>query len=235
MMEKSNSMIPQGAVERRYLLPQITGRGMSILGRSRGVTDVFSALNYGLQDWTGVKIEKDGVKFDENLMEKDTDVSTNWDLPRRPDGTIVSNIPVRFVKRLEDPSIISSDVIGSVLLYYDMALNYKLKSEKLPALELIQEAVNPQRKAGGKKLQKQYDKIKNQMDYRYYGRETRMGSDDTKAHSAFEKSTMQISKKFRSLASMSMLALNFTTIEVGYLDAFLGSVADAVGGKYFTI
>lgn len=235
MMEKSNSMIPSGAVERRYLLPQITGRGMSILGRSRGITDIFSALNYGLQDWTGIKIEKDGVKFDENLMEKDTDVSTNWDLPRRPDGTIVSNIPIRFVKRLEDPSIISSDVIGSVLLYYDMALNYKLKSEKLPALELIQEAVNPQRKAGGKKLQKQYDKIKNQMDYRYYGRESRMGSDDTKAHSAFEKSTMQISKKFRSLASMSMLALNFTTIEVGYLDAFLGAVADSVGGKYFTV
>ena len=31
-----------------------------------------------------------------------------------------------------------------------------------------------------------------------------------------------------------MLALNFTTIEVGYLDALLGSIADAVGGKYFT-
>jgi hypothetical protein len=32
-----------------------------------------------------------------------------------------------------------------------------------------------------------------------------------------------------------MLALNFTTIEVGYLDAFLSSVSDAVGGKYFTL
>ena len=116
-----------------------------------------------------------------------------------------------------------------------MALNYKLKSEKLPALELIQEAINPDRKSGGKKLKKQYDKVKNQMDYRYYGRESRLGSDDTKSHSAFEKSTMQLSKKFRSLASMSMLALNFTTIEVGYLDAFLGAVADSVGGKYFTM
>lgn len=234
MMEEANSMIPRRAVERRFLLPQITGRGMSILGRSRGISDVFASLNYGLQDWTGLKFEKGRVKFDEGLMEKDQDVSTNWDLPRRPDGTVVNNIPLRFVKRLEDPSIISSDIIGSVLMYYDMALNFKLKSENLPALELMQEAINPEKKSGGKKLRKQYEKVKNMMDYRYYGKESKMGDDDTKAHSKFYKATMQISKKFKHLASMAMLGVNFTTIEVGYIDAFLKAVADAHGGKYFT-
>lgn len=238
MMEKANSMIPQKALERRYLLPQITGRGMSILGRSRAAADVFSALNYGLQDWTGLKFTKKGPEFDESLMQQDTDVSTNWDLPRRPDGTIVNNIPIRFVKRLEDPSIISSDIIGSVLLYYDMALNYKIKSEKLPALELIQEAINPNTKtkqSSKNKLPKQYQKMKQLMDYRMYGKESKLGGDDTKSYSKVQKATMQISKKFRSLASMSMLALNFTTIEVGYLDALLGAIADSVGGKYFTM
>ena len=238
LMEKANSMIPSKALERRFLLPQITGRGMSILGRSRSSADLFASLNYGLQDWTGLKFGKDGKpEFDDSLMQQDTDVSTNWDLPRRPDGTIVNNIPVRFVKRLEDPSIISSDVLGSVLLYYDMALNYKLKSEKLPAFELIQEAINPNTKSkqsDKNKLPKQYQKMKQLMDYRIYGKESKLGGDDTKTYSKFQKSTMQISKKFRSLASMSMLALNFTTIEVGYLDALLGSIADAVGGKYFT-
>lgn len=238
MMEKANSMIPQKALERRYLLPQITGRGMSILGRSRAAADVFSALNYGLQDWTGLKFTKNGPEFDESLMQQDTDVSTNWDLPRRPDGTIVNNIPIRFVKRLEDPSIISSDIIGSVLLYYDMALNYKIKSEKLPALELIQEAINPNTKtkqSSKHKLPKQYEKMKQLMDYRMYGKESKLGGDDTKSYSKVQKATMQISKKFRSLASMSMLALNFTTIEVGYLDALLGAIADSIGGKYFTV
>ena len=238
IMEKANSMIPQKALERRYLLPQITGRGMSILGRSRSAADMFASLNYGLQDWTGLKFTKNGPEFDDSLMQQDTDVSTNWDLPRRPDGTIVNNIPIRFVKRLEDPSIISSDVIGSVLLYYDMALNYKIKSEKLPALELIQEAINPNTKtkqSSKNKLPKQYQKMKQLMDYRMYGKQSKLGGDDTKSYSKFQKSTMQISKKFRSLASMSMLALNFTTIEVGYLDALLASIADAVGGKYFTL
>ena len=238
LMESANGMIPQGAIERRFLLPQITGRGMSILGRSRSSADLFASLNYGLQDWTGIKIENGKAEFDESLMQQDADVSTNWDLPRRPDGSVVNNIPIRFVKRLEDPSIISSDVIGSVLLYYDMALNYKLKSEKLPSLELIQEAINPNTKvkqSSKNKLPKQYEKMKNLMDYRVYGKESRLGSDDTKSYSKFQKSAMQISKKFKSLASMSMLALNFTTIEVGYLDALLGSIADAVGGKYFTV
>jgi hypothetical protein len=54
-------------------------------------------------------------------------------------------------------------VLGSVLLYYDMALNYKLKSEKLPAFELIQEAINPNTKSkqsDKNKLPKQYQKMK---------------------------------------------------------------------------
>jgi len=234
-MEEANSMIPSGATEHKYLLPQITGRGMAILGRSRSISDIFSSLNYGLQDFAGVKFKDGKLKLDSDLAERDLDVSTNWDLPRRPDGTIISNIPIRFVKRLKDPSIISSDVIGSVLMYYDMALNYKLKSENLPSLELLAEAINPERSTDGKKkLRKQYDKVKNMLDYRYYGKESTMGDDDGKAYSDLKKSGMQLTKKFRKLATLSMLAVNFTTIEVGYLDAFLGALADACGGKYFT-
>ena len=235
LMEEANSMIPSGATEHKYLLPQITGRGMAILGRSRSISDIFSSLNYGLQDFAGVKFKDGKLKLDSDLAERDLDVSTNWDLPRRPDGTIISNIPIRFVKRLKDPSIISSDVIGSVLMYYDMALNYKLKSENLPSLELLAEAINPERSTDGKKkLRKQYDKVKNMLDYRYYGKESTMGDDDGKAYSDLKKSGMQLTKKFRKLATLSMLAVNFTTIEVGYLDAFLGALADACGGKYFT-
>ena len=211
---------------------------MSILGRTRSSADLFASLNYGLQDWTGLTFKNGKAEFDESLMQQDQDVSTNWDLPRRPDGTIVNNIPIRFVKRLEDPSIISSDIIGSVLMYYDMALNYKIKSENLPALELIQEAINPntkQKQSSPNKLPKQYQKMKQLMDFRIYGKESKLGGDDTKSYSKFQKTTMQISKRFRSLSSMAMLGLNFTTIEVGYLDALLGAIADSVGGKYFTM
>lgn len=222
-MDEANSMIPARAIDRRYLLPQITGRGMQVLGRSRSLLDVQTALGYMFQD-----------VFTAKFAEKDGDVSTNWDLPRRPDGSVVNNIPIRFVKRLDDPSLISTDVLGSVITYYDMALNYSLKSENLPALELIKEAINPERSTGSNKLPRQYQKIDNLLNFRYYGKEDTIGNDANKAPSELNKKITNFGKKFRSLASMSMLAINFTTIEVGYIDAFLSAIADAVGGKYFT-
>ena len=171
--------------------------------------------------------------FTAKFAEKDQDVSTNWDLPRRPDGSVVNNIPIRFVKRLDQPELISTDVIGAVMMYYDMAVNYSLKSENLPSLELMKEAINPEKSTGSHKLAKQYEKVKNLLDYRYYGKEDVIG-DDTKAPSELNKKMTNIGKKFRKLASLSMLAINFTTIEVGYIDALLSAIADSVGGKYFT-
>ena len=222
-MDEANSMIPTRATERSYLMPQITARGMQMLGRSRSILDLQTAVGYMFQD-----------VFTAKVAEKDGDVSTNWDLPRRPDGTVVNNIPIRFVKRLENPALVSSDVLGSVMLFYDMATNYSLKSENLPALELMKEAINPERSTGAHKLGKQYDKVSNLLDYRYYGKEDVIGDDTSKAPSELNKTVTTFGKKFRSLASLSMLAVNFTTIEVGYIDALLSSIADSVGGKYFT-
>lgn len=74
-----------------------------------------------------------------------------------------------------------------------MALNYKIKSEKLPSLELIQEAINPNTKtkqSSKNKLPKQYQKMKQLMDYRMYGKESKLGGDDTKSYSKVQKSTM---------------------------------------------
>lgn len=222
-MDEANSMIPTRATERSYLMPQITARGMQMLGRSRSILDLQSGIGYMFQD-----------VFTAKFAEKDGDVSTNWDLPRRPDGTVVNNIPIRFIKRLENPALVSSDVIGSVMLYYDMATNYSLKSENLPALELMKEAINPERSTGAHKLNRQYDKVRNMLDFRYYGKEDTIGDDTSKAPSELNKKLTTFGKKFRSLASMSMLAVNFTTIEVGYIDALMSSIADAVGEKYFT-
>ena len=221
-MNEANEMIPQRAVERNYLMPQITARGMQSLGRVRSFLDLQTSLGYMFQD-----------VFTPKFAEKDGDVSTNWDLPRRPDGTVVNNIPIRFVKRLDQPELITSDVVGAVIMYYNMAVNYKLKSENLPSLELMREAINPETSTGSHKLKRQYDKVNNMLDFRYYGKEDVIG-DASQAPSELNKAMTNVGKKFRKLASLSMLAINFTTIEVGYIDAFLSAVADSVGGKYFT-
>lgn len=39
-MDEANNMIPTRATERSYLMPQITARGMQMIGRSRSVLDL---------------------------------------------------------------------------------------------------------------------------------------------------------------------------------------------------
>jgi hypothetical protein len=132
-MEEANDMIPNKAVSRDELLPQISGRTMTVLANSIMGKEWSTALSYPFR--------KFGVKY----AETEDDVSTNADLARRPDGTVVNNIPIRFINRLSNRATQSTDVLGSVIMYYDMACNYASKSKNLPTLELIKFAIDPAR------------------------------------------------------------------------------------------
>jgi hypothetical protein len=65
-----------------------------------------------------------------SINESDTDINIDYEL--RPDGTRSMNIPVRYIRRLDDPREINSDVLGSVMDFYEMSLNYENKSKALP-------------------------------------------------------------------------------------------------------
>ena len=54
-------------------------------------------------------------------------------------------------------------------MYYDMAVNYKMKSEILPTLEVVKETVNPRYATGTSGLKSQYDKISDMLSQRMYG------------------------------------------------------------------
>ena len=221
-MWAANDMIPQKASSRSYLLPQITGRTMAMFGSNLATGELFSAMGYALKD-----------TFTAQYAEQQGDVTTNMDVSRRPDGSIVNNIPIRFVQRLQNPALQSTDVLGSVMLYYDMAVNFDLKSQKLASLELIEEAIDPSQSAGDRKLPGQYSKVKNIMSQKVYGNETTLTFNDDNNDSE-HRDTIQIAKKFKKLTSLAMLGGNFTSITVGYLDALRSLTADAVGRKYIT-
>ena len=95
--------------------------------------------------WINLNPEKFGVKYSET----DADVTTNMDLARRPDGSVVNNIPIRFVEKLPNTAVQTTDVLGSVIAYYDMACNYANKSKNLPTLELIKYAIDPSKSTTG--------------------------------------------------------------------------------------
>jgi hypothetical protein len=65
-----------------------------------------------------------------SINESDTDINIDYEL--RPDGTRSMNIPVRYIRRLDNPQEINSDVLGSVMDFYEMSLNYENKSKALP-------------------------------------------------------------------------------------------------------
>ena len=160
-------------------------------------------------------------------------MSTNTDLARRPDGTVVNNIPIRFINKLDNPSVQTTDVLGSVIMFYDMACNYANKSKNLPTLELIKYAIKPDTKTGNR-MEDQYTKVENMLDQRYYGKETSFGFDSNEKITESKQRTIQGIKTIRNTAAVAMLGVNFTTIEVGYMDALCSMLCDAVAGKYIT-
>lgn len=222
-MEEANGMIPNKAVTRDELLPQISGRTMSVLANTIMGKEWSTALKYPFR--------KFGVKY----AETDEDVSTNVDLARRPDGTVVNNIPIRFINKLENRATQSTDVLGSVIMYYDMACNYANKSKNLPTLELIKFAVDPARNTNQNQMSDQYKKIENILDQRYYGKETSFGFNSNEKITSAKQQTIQTTKTIRNFASVAMLGINFTTIEVGYIDAMCSMLVDGIAGKYITL
>lgn len=235
LMEEAWSLIPNKSTGRKYMMPQVTGTTAQILGRSIGTLDFAKNLGYAIWgSWSGSEAETQA------------DASTNFDLPRRPDGTLINDIPVRWVHRLKDPSKINSDVIGSVIMFYDMALNFKTKSDNLALWESITESVNPALGSGINIMSKQYTKLQNQLDYLVYGKEDRSfgdsqsTSEDTvdsvmqKTFGNLNQRTTQGMKKLKRAVSLGMLGANLLSMQVGYLDAFFTSAFQAFGQYYFT-
>ena len=220
-MDEANSMIPNKALDRDYMLPQISGRTMSVLSNTLRNKELQTGLKYSFR--------KFGVKYAETTG----DVSTNTDLARRPDGTVVNNIPIRFINKLDNPSVQTTDVLGSVIMFYDMACNYSNKSKNLPTLELIKYAIKPDTKSTNR-MEDQYAKVENMLDQRYYGKETSFGFDSNEKITESKQRTIQGVKTIRNTAAVAMLGINFTTIEVGYIDAMCSMLCDAVAGKYIT-
>ena len=221
-MREAYGMIPNRSTSIEDMLPQISGRTASVLANTLRAKEWSTALKYPFRDL--------GVSYSET----DQDVSTNMDLARRPDGTVVNNIPIRFIRKLKNPSVQSTDVLGSVMMFYDMACNYKNKSQNLPTLELIKYAITPGMISTTNSMKDQYAKVENILDQRYYGKETSFGFDSNEKITEAKQRTIQTTKTIRNWSAVAMLGINFTTVEVGYIDACLSMFADAIGSKYFT-
>jgi hypothetical protein len=69
------------------------------------------------------------------ITERDTDY--NEEFTRRPDGSIVETIPIRWIRKLDDPNIIDTNIVGSVAEMLEMALSFNMKQHLVPIMELV--------------------------------------------------------------------------------------------------
>ena len=68
---------------------------------------------------------------------RNDDVGIDDKVKYAPDGSALTMVPRYFIKELEDPSTISADICGIVLMYYRMSQDFLEKTKVRGKLENI--------------------------------------------------------------------------------------------------
>lgn len=211
-----NSMIPNSRANSNYRLPQMGASTATMFSRG-DIYNPIPAIQYGL---------------DRQFNVKETDTEINDDFYTLPDGTRVNNVPLRYIQMLEDPSSITADVVGSVIAYYNMGVNFKLKSESAPILELLMQQVSQNSTAKGVTFSgtqtSQYSKLKNVMESKLYENDAVWGTNRTEKLSTSKKRVFKVSKFFSTIGTLAALAHNFISYGTGFIDASARLFANAI-------
>lgn len=192
------------------------------------------------------------LRREAEVVETDTDFLQDAVYETRPDGSRINNIPIRFVKRLDDPTYISSDVVGSAIKFYSMAKNYTIKSKNasmlntiLNELSKVQNVVNADLRSGSFGST-QAEVLRGMLDRQVY--ETKNVSSNSKEYISenpwnhfdwFRKyvlstpaSWVKRVQKSRAAFQLGMLALNMTSGIISFLDPLMSMSIDTITGKY---
>ena len=115
LMRESYNKTPNGSSISEYIMPQRTADSMDLF--SRGMIAKSIGQHFVIND--------DDVEFNRQ------------DLAQRPDMSFVQTVPLRWISRLDNPKMISCDIVQSVGDFVEMAENFKCKSETVPQVEVL--------------------------------------------------------------------------------------------------
>lgn len=176
-----------------------------------------SGLVFGL-------LSRDKNISDQLLSITENDVQFNESYAIRPDGSEVETIPIRFVRRLDDPTSVSTDLIHSVTTFYEMALNYKQKEQLAPIVENIQFELSGG--FNGQSVTDQADRIRTYKSAMIYGR--RKTGLSRRSSNKMTQSEQKISKLVSYLLNTThakMLPWNGTSIYKNMIDSALSFIS----------
>lgn len=179
-----------------------------------------------------------------SIEENDEDMRTKQDYFIGVDGEIANDVPLKFIRNLKDPQNLSTDLVSSVILFADMALNYKNKTGIDASLKLLRYNMDPEvRNIYDNKLKpksepksesnaqsiKMYDSM---MDVLMYG--NKYGDRTENGPSKITVGVQKTADAFQSLESSAMLGLNMFSMSVGFADSITRIFSESVAGKYMT-
>lgn len=233
-MQEANDMIPSSFDQGRYKLPQMRGDSMlGLIGRS---------LENGIQQIPKGLINSLDYVMKSSFSVNENDDEINDDFTTMPDGTRLNSIPIRFVQMLDKPEFITRDVVGSVIAYYYMALNYKSKSEIEPLLNQLLNQVGQNQAITldsdnvkliqGQKTN-QYAKLKNVIDSRLYDQDHIFGRRGDKKLSRGEKIAIKTAKNLRRVGILGGLSRNTFSQTTALLDALTETAVFSNSGDLF--
>lgn len=159
-----------------------------------------------------------------NVNTNDYDQRSTDDLYLGPDQTVNQNIPLKFIGKLRDREKYTYDVTSAVLMYVNMASNYKNKRNILTKLQALRYAQDPENREetvnDTKNLRSQYDTM---MDSHVYG-------------NLYKNSrTRVVAGVIKRLSTVQMLGANFLSMGAGFMDSTRNIIKDGIVGRYFTL
>ena len=190
------------------------------------------------------------------VVETDLEFRPIDDREKRPDGSDIENIPIRFLRKLDNPEYISSDLIWSTVCFYDMSLNFKTKMDHVSELISIYRRLDQNQISDEYKSlfdARQAEVVKGMLDRQVYDKQVTVaksanqllnqttlsdkelitkGPGWLKKVGGTSKDWLKRVGKLRISLQLGMLALNLPSAIVSFLDPFLSLTIDCVTGKY---
>ena len=218
-----------------YKLPQIEASYDSILSRIG---------KYGVSKTVDMAWRKLS-----NVQQRDENMRTNEQLIKMPDGTEAEDVPKKYIDSLDDPALITSNVIGSVALFRDAAYNYAYKQGVQSAIEILAQNMNTQFRqestpenpeyvdSKGAELFSTAENSEAAMKYiletQVYGNKTEAGFGEHRDNKLYT-AAMHIVGWSQRMETVVMLGLNLISIGVGLGSSTIRLIKEAFMGRYLT-
>lgn len=214
-LDNAWSKLPSTYRRNRYRLPQRRDELGSISTRKHGAKAWWNAI-------------KGEFKVNE------TDVDYNEEFTRRPDGSFVETIPLRYIRDLEDKNMIDTDIVSLLTDFTEMAQNFENKQAMQPLWELVGFQLRggfAGRSEGISDQSKRFDTHKSMY---MYGR-MRMGVNPGVKMGRVQQIVSKLMYKMMSLAHSKLMVHNWPAVLKNWWDSGSTLYAEIASGRDFDV